>query len=78
MTPTDVRGCEQRRPKLSPEQDATSQNDGGMSSLVGSTNDLASDTPQSRIYQILQWVPRILSSKPHVIVLMGTHHGRSG
>jgi hypothetical protein len=42
-----------------------------MATLVGSTNDLADDTPKSRIDRILQWVPRILSSKPHVIVLMG-------
>jgi len=42
-----------------------------MAALVGSTNDLADDTPRSRIDRILQWVPRILSSKPHVIVLMG-------
>ena len=42
-----------------------------MAALVGSTNDLAMDTPRSRIDRILQWVPRILSSKPHVIVLMG-------
>jgi hypothetical protein len=42
-----------------------------MATLVGSTNDLADDAPKSRIDQILHWVPRILSSKPHVIVLMG-------
>jgi hypothetical protein len=42
-----------------------------MAALVGSTNDLADDAPRSRIDRILQWVPRILSSKPHVIVLMG-------
>jgi len=50
------------------------RNDGdgdSMASLVGSTNDLADDTPRSRIDRILQWVPRILSSKPHVIVLIG-------
>ena len=43
----------------------------GMAALVSSTNDLADDAPRSRIDRILQWVPRILSSKPHVIVLMG-------
>ena len=41
------------------------------SSLVGSTNDLAADTPRSRVDQILQRVPRILLSKPHVVMLMG-------
>jgi hypothetical protein len=40
-------------------------------SLIGSTNDLADDQPRSRLDRILQWVPRILSSKPHVVVLMG-------
>jgi hypothetical protein len=43
----------------------------GESTLMGSTTDLAADTPRSRLDRILQWVPRILSSKPHVIVLMG-------
>lgn len=38
--------------------------------LVGSTNDLAADKPRSRLDQILQWVPRVLSSKPHVMALM--------
>ena len=42
-----------------------------LSTLVGSTTDLADDAPRSRIDRALQWVPRILSSKPHVIVLMG-------
>jgi len=57
---------------LSPEQDTAPDNHGNaMSSLVGSTNDLAADTPRSRVDQILQWVPRILSSKPHVVLLMG-------
>ncbi len=57
---------------MSPEQD-TAPEDGrdGMGALVGSTNDLAADTPRSRVDRILQWVPRILSSKPHVILLMG-------
>jgi hypothetical protein len=40
------------------------------SALMGSTNDLATDTPKSRLDRSLQWVPRILSSKPHVILLM--------
>jgi hypothetical protein len=54
----------------SPAIDTDSAGD-GMATLVGSTNDLADDAPRSRIDRILQWVPRILSSKPHVIVLMG-------
>ena len=41
------------------------------SSPMGSTNDLAADAPTSRLDRILQWVPRILASKPHVIALMG-------
>jgi hypothetical protein len=54
-------------------EDSTAASDAGdgMAALVGSTNDLADDAPRSRVDQILQWVPRILSSKPHVIVLMG-------
>ena len=42
------------------------QNGTGKSRLMGSTNDLAADTPATRLDQILQWVPRILSSKPHL------------
>ena len=38
---------------------------------MGPTNDLADDEPKSRIDRILQWVPRVLSSKPHVLLLMG-------
>ena len=41
-----------------------------MGGLAGSTNDLADDQPRSRLDRILQWVPRLLSSKPHVILLM--------
>jgi hypothetical protein len=37
---------------------------------MGSTNDLAADTPGSRLDHVLRWVPRILSSKPHVIALI--------
>jgi hypothetical protein len=40
------------------------------SGLIGSTTDLAADSPDSRLDRLLQWVPRVLSSKPHVIVLM--------
>jgi hypothetical protein len=43
----------------------------GPSTLAGSTNDLAADPARSRLDRALQWVPRILASKPHVIVLMG-------
>jgi hypothetical protein len=55
----------------SDERAATGNGGTGMTALVGSTNDLAVDTPRSRVDQILQWVPRILSSKPHVVLLMG-------
>lgn len=44
---------------------------GGLSGLAEWTKDLAADGPRSRVDQILQWIPRILSSKPHVIVLVG-------
>ncbi|HEX9063694.1 MAG TPA: hypothetical protein VF843_01220 [Streptosporangiaceae bacterium] len=32
--------------------------------------DLAADHPQSRLDRALQWVPRVLSSKPHILWLM--------
>ncbi len=35
-----------------------------------SVTDLAADRPESRFDRALQWVPRILSSKPHIVVLM--------
>src|SRR5271155_3276041 len=38
---------------------------------MGSTNDLATDTPRSGLDRVLQWVPRLLSSKPHVVLLLG-------
>jgi hypothetical protein len=53
------------------DNSAAVQNGTGKSRLMGSTNDLAADTPASRLDQLLQWVPRILASKPHVIGLMG-------
>jgi hypothetical protein len=54
------------------EDNAASENErDSMAALVGSTNDLADDTPRSGVDRILQWVPRFLSSKPHVILLMG-------
>jgi hypothetical protein len=43
----------------------------GLADLMGSTNDLATDTPRSTLDRVLQWVPRLLSSKPHVILLLG-------
>lgn len=55
---------------MSREKMASASMGGGIA-LAGSTNDLAVDTPTSRVDQILQWVPRILSSKPHVLMLMG-------
>lgn len=44
---------------------------GRLGGLAEWTEDLTADGPQSRIDRILRWVPRILSSKPHVIVLVG-------
>jgi len=38
---------------------------------MGSTDDLADEQPRSRIDRILQWVPRLLASKPHVLLLIG-------
>jgi hypothetical protein len=38
---------------------------------MGPTDDLAAEKPQSRLDRILAWVPRILSSKPHVLLLLG-------
>jgi len=35
-----------------------------------SVTDLADDTPGSMFNKALQWVPRILSSKPHIVWLM--------
>ena len=40
------------------------------SNVTGSTIDLATDEPTSR-WTGSGWVPRVLSSKPHVIVLIG-------
>jgi hypothetical protein len=42
----------------------------GRTHVMGSTNDLAADTPGSLVDRVLRWVPRFLSSKPHVIALM--------
>jgi len=35
-----------------------------------SVTDLAADHPESRFDRALHWVPRILSSKPHIVVLI--------
>jgi hypothetical protein len=57
---------------LPAEEIAAPDNGGqGLSALIGPTHDLADEQPRSRVDQILQWVPRVLSSKPHVLVLMG-------
>jgi hypothetical protein len=50
---------------------ATDDGSGGLSALIRPTDDLADEQPKSRVDQILQWVPRILASKPHVLVLLG-------
>src|SRR5689334_716413 len=55
---------------MTADSSQAAQDDTGRSRLMGSTNDLADDTPRSRLDQVLQWVPRILSSKPHVIALV--------
>ena len=56
---------------MSETDDVVPEGRAGLSALMGPTDDLADDQPQSRIDRILQWVPRVLSSKPNVIVLMG-------
>ena len=56
---------------MSVADDVVPEGRAGLSALMGPTDDLADDQPQSRVDRILQWVPRVLSSKPHVIVLMG-------
>jgi hypothetical protein len=58
---------------MSTQDTVTLPQDGsdGLSALVGSTSDLADEQPRSRIDKILQWVPRLLSSKPHVLLLLG-------
>lgn len=43
----------------------------GRSALMGPTAGVTDDEPRTRIDRILQWVPRVLSSKPHVLMLMG-------
>lgn len=52
-----------RTPEMSPDPPG--------SGMAGSTVDLAADEPKSWLDRILRWVPRLLSSKPHVIVLIG-------
>jgi hypothetical protein len=52
-------------PEPSPSAPGHDATDGDMS-LVG----LADDRPAKRFDRILQWIPRILSSKPHVVLLV--------
>jgi hypothetical protein len=53
------------------EDSARPQNgENGATTLMGSTTDLANEQPRSRVDQALQWVPRLLSSKPHVLFLL--------
>jgi hypothetical protein len=57
--------------ELSAEDSTTVGNNAdGLNAALGSTNDLADEKPASRLDRILQWVPRILSSKPHVMFLL--------
>jgi hypothetical protein len=56
---------------ISDAEDNAEDNEDGLADLMGSTNDLATDTPRSALDRTLQWVPRLLSSKPHVILLLG-------
>ena len=56
---------------MTEEDGAAPRGSTGLSALMGPTDDLAEDQPKSRIDRILQWVPRLLSSKPHVLLLMG-------
>jgi hypothetical protein len=55
------------------EEDSAARQAGttGLSALMGPTDDLADDQPASRVDRVLQWVPRLLSSKPHVVLLIG-------
>ena len=51
-----------------------SGSDASKSRVMGSTNDLAMETPaslSSPLDRFLKWLPRLLSSKPHVLALMG-------
>jgi hypothetical protein len=53
------------------EDSALPQNgDDRPTTLTGSTTDLADEQPRSRMDKMLQWVPRLLSSKPHVVLLL--------
>ena len=55
---------------MTADSSQAAEDDAGRSRLMGSTNDLADDIPRSWLDRALQWVPRILSSKPHVIALI--------
>jgi hypothetical protein len=46
-------------------QPAEQQRDDSYESVA----DLAADHPDSRFTRILQWIPRLLSSKPHIVLL---------
>jgi hypothetical protein len=51
-----------------------SGNGASKSRVMGSTNDLAMETPaslSSPLDRFLKWLPRLLSSKPHVLALIG-------
>jgi hypothetical protein len=51
-----------------------SENGARKSRVMGSTNDLAMETPtslSSPLDRFLKWLPRLLSSKPHVLALLG-------
>jgi predicted phage tail protein len=52
------------------DQGAATGGDDNPTTLMGSTSDLADEQPRSRTDKILQWVPRLLSSKPHVLLLL--------
>ncbi len=56
---------------MSAEDTAPADGGEGLGALIGPVHDLADEQPRSRIDRILQWVPRVLSSKPHVLVLLG-------
>jgi hypothetical protein len=58
--------------RMSPQDTTVVPEDSeGPTGLIGSTSDLADDEPRSRVDKVLQWVPRLLSSKPHVLLLLG-------
>ena len=56
------------RPANRPASSHSAASPGGAKRSM--VTDLAADSPDSRFDRILQWVPRILSSKPHIVWLM--------